>query len=240
MEDIKTGLNADSIKNMVFGAGVLFKNFSKGTHYKKTFDETPKTGKEYYYMTGGSSGGVGYTLFEGDTFADGTTYFEKYEGDGGDIIGATKDGTRVSIKPEYTDIPVDGVLVKMEGLTRKTGETATIETTVLDMTPLNLRMAVNGDLTRKDDAGEIVNHIATKSDIVKGDYITNLALVAPLIGTKSHIAVIFKKALCTSGFEIDTKNKDVSGNKYTFEAYAELSDKNTDTLGVEIRTYTTK
>ncbi len=235
MAKVKTGLTADSVKNMVFGAGVLFKNFSTtGTHYKKTFDKTPLSGKEYYYMSGGSSGGVSYTLFDGTAFTSGTTYFEKYEGYGGDKIGATQGGAKASITPEYTDIDVDGVLVKMEGLTRKTGEKGTIEATVIDMSPQNMAMAVNGTVSYTGTTTSTENSIMTNSDISSGDYITNLALVAPLTGTNDLIAVIFSKALCTSGFEINTQNKNVSGNKFTFEAYAEQSDVNVDTLPVEI------
>lgn len=236
MRKIKTGLTADSVKNMVFGAGVLFRNFSMtGERYKKTFDKTPLSDKEYYYISGSSSGSVSYTLFEAESFTDGTTYFEKYEGPGGERIGATQGGAKVNITPEYTDIDVDGILVKMEGLTRKTGEKATIEATVIDMTSQNIVTAVNGEIdvfSSYADGSDV--SIVTKSDIAEGDYISNLALVAPLTGTGDVIAVIFEKALCTSGFEINSQNKSVAGNKFTFEAYAEQSDTNVDTLPVEI------
>lgn len=235
---IKNGLKNDSVKNMVFGAGVLYKNFTYGSHYKATFDITPQDDKEYYYMTGGSSGGVGYTLFDGDIFSPGTTYFEKYEGYGGDKIGATKEGTKVSITPEFTDIEVDGVLVKMEGLTRKTGEKAVIEAVVLDMSVQNISGALNGTVTYSSNEeitkASAVNFVKTKSDISEGDYITNLALAARRLDDNKLIVVVFKKALCTSGLEIDMKNKEVSGNKYTFEAFADLSDTNADTLPVVI------
>lgn len=238
MADIpKTGLTPGSLDNMVFGAGVLYKDFSYGEHYKQTFDKTPQTGKDYYSISGGPSGGTGYTKFEGTAFSGGTKYYEKYTGYGGVLIGATQGGTKVNIVPEYTDIEVDGILVKMEGLTRKIGEKATIETQVLDVLGDNIRLALNGRIafTETDMAGGTKSSFCTtKPDIDAGDYITNLALVAPQIGTGKYVKVIFKKALCTSGFEINTKNKEATVNKYTFEAYADLSNEDVDTLPVQV------
>ncbi len=234
--NVKTGLTPDSIKNMVFGAGVIYKNFSYGEHYKKTFDKTPQTNKTYYTVTGGPSGGTGYTEFEGDTFTASTDYYEKYTGWGGDKIGATKEGTTVKISPEYVDIEVDGVLVKMKGLTRKTGETATIEANILEFTKEHITTAINGEWTTGTQSGSSSSDyiITTKADLNEGDYISNLAIVAPKLDTGKHMAVIFETALCTSGFEVSTKNKDVSQNKYTFEAYTETNDENVETLGVKV------
>ena len=235
---IKNGFKPDSVKNLVFGAGVLFRNFTYGTHYTQTFDKYPKGDKEYYILSGGPSGSVNYTLFTGDSFDSGSKYYEKYTGFGGDKIGATKEGTKVSITPEYTDIEVDGVLVKMENLTHKTGEKAVIEAVVIDMSPENISLAVNGSMSYSDTdefSGAVDTvFIKTKSDISQGDYITNLALIARRLDDQKLTAVIFKKALCTSGFEMDMKNKNISGSKYAFEAYAEMSDQNTDTLPVVI------
>ena len=51
------------------------------------------------------------------------------------LIGATSGGSTFSITPEITNIDVDGALVKMKGLAVKTGETATIQTNVIELTP---------------------------------------------------------------------------------------------------------
>ncbi len=240
MADIpKTGLTPDSIENMVFGAGVLYKNFTYGEHYKRTFDKAPQEGKEYYQISGGPSGGTNYTKVETPpaSLQGATPYFEKYTNYGGDLIGATQGGTKVSIVPEYTDIEVDGILVKMKGLTRKIGEKATMEAQVLNVLGDNIRLALNGRVTYSETdiaGGDQASFYTTKSDIDEGDYITNLALVAPLIGTNRYVKVIFGNALCTSGFEIDTKNKEAVVNKYTFEAYADLSNEVVDTLPVQV------
>lgn len=230
----KTGLKNDTTKNMLFGAGVLYKNFSYGTHYKRTFDKTPQENKTYYQISGGP-GGVSYTEFTGETFDATTAYYEKYNGYGGDKIGATKDGTKVTITPEYTDVEVDGILVKMEGLTQKTGEKATIEAVVVDMNIDNIKLSVNGTVDyESSETGGIDSNVKTRSQLNEGDYISNLALVANKIGSDDKMIIWFEKALCTSGLDLDMKNKSVAGNKYTFEAYAEQSDENVDTLPIEI------
>jgi hypothetical protein len=230
----RTGLKNDSTKNFIFGAGVLYKNFYWGTHYKQTFDKKPQENKTYYQISGGT-GGISYTEFTGDEFVPTTAYYEKYEGYGGDKIGATKDGTKVTLTPEYTDIEVDGVLVKMEGLTQKTGEKGTIEAIVIDLDIDNIRIAVNGVANYiGSDLGSTDQNVTTKSWINEGDYISNLALVANKIGSDEKVIVWFKKALCTSGIDLDMKNKSVTGNKYVFEAYAEQSDENVDTLPFEL------
>lgn len=234
---VKNGLKEDTVKNMVFGAGVLYRNFTYGTHYTKTFDKTPQENKEYYIISGGP-GGTSYTEFTGETFDATTAYYEKYVGYGGDKIGATKEGTKVTITPEYTDIEVDGVLVKMQGLTRKTGEKATIEAVVVDMDIQNLKTAVGGEISyagEEEITGSTgVPFVTGKSDINEGDYITNLAVAARRLDNQKMTVVVFKKALCTGGLELDMKNKNVAGNKYTFEAFAEISDVNADTLPVVI------
>lgn len=242
MEDIKmagtakTGLTPDSVKNMVFGAGVLFRNFRYGTHYIKTFDKKPEDGKTYYTITGGQ-GSIAYTEFEGSVFSVNETYYERYEGFGGDKIGATKEGAKVSITPEFKDIEVDGVLVKMKGLTKKTGEKASIEATVIDMNIQNAASAVCGSISYLGNdplTGGNSPYVFSKADISEGDYITDLALVARRLGDGKRMIVVFKNALVTSGLSIATKNKETSGSKFTFEAYADLSDQNVETLPVEI------
>ena len=230
MTDIgKTGLTPVTAKNMVFGAGVLYKNFFKGTHYTQTFDTEPVSGKTYYYISGGP-GGISYTEFDGDHFSIGTIYYEKYEGYGGDKIGATTDGTKLTITPEFKDIETDGVTVKMKGLTIKTGEKAVIEATVLELDEKNAASAVCGNIFYDNTE----SYVVTKSNIENGDYISNLAFVARRLDDGKHVIVIFKNALVTSGFSVASKTKEASGSKFTFEAFADTTDESADKLPVKI------
>lgn len=137
------------------------------------------------------------------------------------LIGATSGGTKFTIKPELKDLEVDGVLVKTQGLTVKVGETASIETNIVEVTPEILKIAVIGkDGTDATKTG--YSEIVSKNRIEEGDYIENFGYVGKTIDGKP-IIIIFDKALCTSGLEIEGKNKEAGVFKGTFECYAALT-----------------
>lgn len=228
---IKSGITENTPGNFTFGAGVLLKNLQWSANRKvRTEDTTPQSGKTYYYWYQNQ-----WQTFSGDEF-DIYEYYEVAPGfdyKSATKIGATKDGTTLKIAPEYTDIDIDGVLVKMKQMTVKTGEVATLETTFTENTAENAALAINGDIaTQSDIVYGTMGTLPTGTQIVKSrsaisvnDYITNLAFIANRIddGSNRETVVIFKNALCTSGFEIATKNKDVSTFKMTFECCADLA-----------------
>ena len=147
------------------------------------------------------------------------------------LIGATSGGTKVSIKPEFKDIEVDGALVKVMGLTVKVGETATFETNLVEITPDNIKMLCIANSGAAENV-EGYSQITSRARLVKGDYIKNLGFIGrTLDGTP--VIIVFDYALCTSGFEIEGKNKENSVVKATFECYADLTPE-ADTLPYHI------
>lgn len=155
------------------------------------------------------------TIHKGFAFADGKWNFEE------SLIGATSGGCKFSIVPEYMDIEVDGALVAVKGLKQKVGEKATMEVNFVEMTPELLKMCVVGDegvSTDYDGYSEIVS----RARIQESDYIENLAYV----GHKTDgtpIIVIFEQAICTSGLEMEGKNKEAGVFAGTFECVADIS-----------------
>lgn len=143
------------------------------------------------------------------------------------LIGATSGGMKLSIKPEFTDVDVDGALVKTKGLTFKTGETASMEVNFVEMTPELLKMAVIGnEAVSTDYTG--YTEITSRARLAQGDYVEKLGY----IGKKTDgtpIIIIFDNALCTSGFETEGKNKEAGVFAGTFECVAETSPES-DTL----------
>ena len=137
------------------------------------------------------------------------------------LIGATSGGTKVTIKPELMDVEVDGALVKVKGLVQKVGETATMETNMVEVTPETLKMTLIGQESESSDKTGY-SEITSKARIEEGDYIKNLAYVGKTLEGKP-IIIVFDNALCTSGFEIEGKNKENVVLKATFECYAELT-----------------
>lgn len=155
------------------------------------------------------------TIHKGLTCAEGTWNFEE------SLICATSGGSKMSIVPEFYDVPVDGALVKVKGLTVKVGETATLEINPIEMKPEILNMAVIGDEKESETATGYME-MTSRATINEGDYVEKLGYVGKTIEGKP-IIIIFDNALCTSGLELEGKNKEAAVPKFTFECYADLT-----------------
>lgn len=142
------------------------------------------------------------------------------------LMGATSGGSKLSIVPEVTKVPVDGALVAVKGLSVKTGETATMEINFAELTKDIIKAATLGAAGESEDTN--YDAIVSKADIAEGDYFDNIAFVGKTLGGKNIIAIL-ENVICTSGFEQEGKNKEGAIGKYTFECHAEL-DSDLDTL----------
>lgn len=137
------------------------------------------------------------------------------------LICATSGGTKVSIVPELYDVPVDGALVKVMGLTVKVGETAKVETNLVELSNEILKMVATAE---ENEASSVANwnELVSKRRIVKDDYIEKFGYIGHKL-TGEPIVIIFDYALCTSGMEIEGKNKEAGVFPATFECFADLS-----------------
>ena len=172
--------------------------------------KTPKT-----VMLGAGTIHKGLAFKAGAEGTDGTWNFED------SLICATSGGSKLSIVPEFYDVPVDGALVKVKGLTVKVGETATLEINPIEMKPEILNMAVIGDETESKTATGYME-MTSRAIISEGDYVEKLGYVGKTIEGKP-IIIIFDHALCTSGLELEGKNKEAAVPKFTFECFADLT-----------------
>lgn len=155
------------------------------------------------------------TIHRGLQLVDGKWNFEE------SLIGATSGGAKFSIVPEYYTVPVDGALVKVKGLEHKVGETAKMEVNFVEMTPEILKMNVVGD-EKASTEYEGYSEITSRARIQESDYIENLGYV----GRKTDgtpIIIIFDQAICTSGLEVEGKNKEAGVFAGTFECVADIS-----------------
>ena len=155
------------------------------------------------------------TIHRGLTFNGDAWNFEE------SLICATSGGSKLTIKPEFYDVPVDGALVKVKGLTVKVGETATLEINPIELKPDIINMAV---IANKAAATEATGYteLTSRAQIAEGDYVEDMGYVGKTIEGKP-IIIIFDNALCTSGLELEGKNKEAAVPKFTFECYADLS-----------------
>lgn len=228
----KTGVTANTPKNIVFGAGTIHKNLIyTAPAYSLTSDVAIVSGKTYYTRRG-SSPNYTYTPVANPVVTDIGTYYEMTGGWNfiASIIGATSGGSKLTITPEITNIELDGALVKVKGLNKKTGETAKMEINFAELTKDLIKTAlVASDGTSADNNFDLIE---SKPDIATGDYFTNIAFVGKTLENDNIIAIM-DNALCTSGFELDGKNKTPGVVALTFECHAELTS-DLDTLPYHI------
>lgn len=143
------------------------------------------------------------------------------------IVGATSEGTKLSIVPEITRPEIDGVWVAVKGLTRKTGETATMEVKFVTIKPDILKAATLGEDGTAAISGSSM--IQSKADILDSDYWENVAFVGVALDDEPVI-VIMDNALCTSGLEMESKSKENAVITMTFECHADLTTGSGDKL----------
>lgn len=139
------------------------------------------------------------------------------------LVGATSGGSKLTITPEYTDIAVDGVMVEVEGLTKhKTGESAQLEVTWAEVDSDIIKTALNAQI---NEEGKIEGYtlIESKPDVNEGDYWENIAFVGKTLKGK-NIIVILDNVLCTSGLELEGKDKSQGTLTTTHICSAELTD----------------
>ena len=128
------------------------------------------------------------------------------------LIGATNGGSKLNITPEINQIEVDGVYVPIVGMDVKTGETATLEINFAELSKDIIKASALATDGTGNDAFDV---LVSKADIVSGDYWDNIALFGKT-ATGRPIIAILENALCTSGLEVEGKNKTGGTHKVTF------------------------
>lgn len=134
------------------------------------------------------------------------------------LVGATNGGSKLSIVPEFYDVPIDGANVVVAGLKVKTGETATMDVNFAELSEDIIKAATIGKTGTSTDA--TYNLIESKADIVEGDYWENVAFVGKTLEGKNIIAIL-ENALITSGMETEGKAKESAVGAYTFTCHAD-------------------
>lgn len=149
------------------------------------------------------------TIHKGLKYANGKWNFEE------SLVGATSGGSKLSIKPELFNPELDNVMVKVKGMDFKMGETANIEINFAELSADIIKTAVIGVISKNKELPDF-DLIESSPDIQEGDYWENVAFVGQKTDGTNIIAIL-DNVICTSGFEIDAKNKDTAKPKITFE-----------------------
>ena len=134
------------------------------------------------------------------------------------IIGATQEGGTLTITPEFFAPELDGATVAVKELQNKVGETAQMETSFAELTPnLMARMAIGAISASTDRKYDVI----TSSEIRAGHFFEGFGYYGKFMDGRP-IIILFKNALCTSGFTTDAKNKANSVFKGTFACMSDI------------------
>jgi len=227
----KSGINSNTPNDFLLGAGVVFKNF--GYVYEKynveESSEDVLNAKEIKLSRLTNPGVSFIRLADGYKPTVGDYVIGTWDDSEEYVLGATNGGNKLSILPEITPIEVDGAVVEIKGLNQKTGETGTLEVNLAQHTIESLKRSIVGKEVNSLIPG--YTQIQTKSLIELSDYLDNIAYVGTMTDGTEIIAIM-ENAICSSGLELDAKNKDTSVVKTTFKATADFKSGVYDTLPI--------
>ena len=134
------------------------------------------------------------------------------------ILGATQDGGTITITPEFFSPELDGRTVAVKELQMKVGETASMETSIAELTPDTMSHLVVGSVASSED-GQY--DVVTSAELGAGHFYDGFGYYGNL-GDGRPVIVVFKHALCTSGLSVENKNKTNAVFKGTFECQSDI------------------
>lgn len=135
------------------------------------------------------------------------------------IIGATQEGGTVTITPTLFMPELDDVYVDVAELQQKIGEESQMEVSFVELKPEAVEKMILG-MTKDSTDGNY--DVITSSSIVRaGHFYEGFGYYGHLLDGRPVI-IIYKKALCTSGFTGDPKSKTNALFKGTFKCQSDL------------------
>ena len=134
------------------------------------------------------------------------------------IIGATQDGGSLTITPEFFMPELDGATVAVKELQNKVGEKASMETSFAELTPeLAAKFVIGKTAASTDGKYDVI----TSAELGAGHFYEGFGYYGELMDGRPVI-IIFKNALCTSGYTMEPKNKTNAIFKGTFECQSDI------------------
>lgn len=172
--------------------------------------------------TGITSGTPANIPFGAGVYFKGVTYSETVAPTESEILagimGATQDGGTLTITPEFFAPELDGATVALKELQNKVAETAQMETSFAELTPALAANMVIGAVADSTD-GEY--SVITSAELGEGHFYSGFGYYGQHLDGRPMI-IVFKNALCTSGFTTDAKNKTNSVFKGTFVCQSDI------------------
>jgi hypothetical protein len=170
--------------------------------------------------TGITAGTPSKILFGAGVYFQGVEYSETVapteEAIKAGIIGATQEGGTLTITPEFFAPELDGATVALMELQQKVSETAQMDISFAELTAnLMSKMAI-GNVNEAADYD-----VVTSSTLKKDHFYSGFGFYGEFLDGRP-IIILFKNALCTSGFTTDSKNKTNSVFKGTVACQSDI------------------
>ena len=135
------------------------------------------------------------------------------------IIGATQEGGTLTITPEFFAPELDGATVAVKELQNKVGETAQMDISYAELTAELMSKMVIGEVKESTDN---MYDVVTSSILKSGHFYQGFGFYGEFLDGRP-IIILFKNALCTSGFTTDSKNKTNSVFKGTMACQSDIA-----------------
>ena len=135
------------------------------------------------------------------------------------IIGATQEGGTFTITPEFFAPELDGTTVAVMELQNKVGETAQMDISYAELTADLVAKTVIGAVGETTDQEY---DVVTSSVLKKDHFYKGFGFYGEFLDGRPMI-ILFKNALCTSGFTTDNKNKTNSIFKGTMACHSDIA-----------------
>ena len=173
--------------------------------------------------TGITAGTPSKILFGAGVYFQGVAYSETEAPDEAAIkaaiIGATQEGGTLTITPEFFAPELDGATVAVKELQNKVGETAQMDISYAELTADLVSKMVIGKIGETTDKEY---DVVTSSILKSGHFYEGFGFYGEFLDGRPMI-ILFKNALCTSGFTTDNKNKTNSIFKGTMACQSDIA-----------------
>ena len=173
--------------------------------------------------TGITAGTPSKILFGAGVYFQGVEYSETVapteEAIKAAIIGATQEGGTLTITPEFFAPELDGATVSVMELQQKVGETAQMDVSYAELTADLMSKMVIGAVGESTDKSY---DVVTSSVLKKDHFYKGFGFYGEFLDGRP-IIILFKNALCTSGFTTDSKNKTNSIFKGTMACQSDIA-----------------
>lgn len=137
--------------------------------------------------------------------------------EGTSLMGATKGGVNIQGVPSFWNVEADGMRMPFVGSKRPDTAEAKITGTLVEYTPDNVK-DVLGVADKTGEGAKIT--VQPRFSIKQGDYIPSLVWVGNH-GSDGIVLVELKNALCTTGLNTQTTDKDVGTLPFEFVGHAD-------------------